>query len=60
LCAYHHHNFLALSLSKGWDCAINADGLPEWTPPWWIDKQRRPLINTRISGTLAARQHRRQ
>ena len=56
LCAYHHHNFLA----KGWDCAINADGLPEWSPPWWIDKHRRPLINTRIRGDHAARQHRRQ
>jgi hypothetical protein len=56
LCAYHHHNFLA----KGWDCAINADGLPEWRPPWWIDKQRRPLVNCRICSTHAARQHRRQ
>jgi hypothetical protein len=56
LCAYHHHNFLA----KGWDCHINTDGLPEWTPPWWIDKQRRPLINTRIRSAHAARNHRRQ
>ena len=50
LVPYHHHNFLA----QGWDCPINADGLPEWRPPWWIDRQK-PLINTRIRGTLAAR-----
>jgi Domain of unknown function (DUF222)/HNH endonuclease len=56
LCRFHHHNFLA----KGWDCSINADGLPEWRPPWWIDQQRRPLINARISGAHAARTHRRQ
>ena len=36
LCRYHHHNFLA----KGWDCTINDDGLPEWRPPWWIDRNR--------------------
>jgi hypothetical protein len=56
LCAYHHHNFAA----KGWDCRINSAGVPEWTPPWWIDKRRTPMINTRIRGQLAARQHRRQ
>jgi hypothetical protein len=56
LCRYHHHNFA----SKGWDCQINGDGLPEWRPPWWIDRSRSPLINTRIRGTLAARTHRRQ
>jgi Domain of unknown function (DUF222)/HNH endonuclease len=56
LCAYHHHNFLA----KGWHCRINPDGLPEWSPPWWIDRTRTPMINTRIRGALAARQHRRQ
>ena len=39
LCGYHHHNFL----SKGWDCTINADGLPEWRPPWWVDHDRKPL-----------------
>ena len=56
LCRYHHHNFT----SRGWDCSINNDGLPEWRPPWWIDRDRRPLINNRIHSTLAARQHRRQ
>ncbi len=50
LCRYHHHNFL----SKGWDCTINADGLPEWRPPWWIDRDRKPLINNRIRSALAA------
>ena len=56
LCRYHHHNFLA----KGWDCQINGDGLPEWRPPWWIDRQRRPMINNRIRGAVAATAHRRQ
>ena len=57
VCAYHHHNFLA----KGWDCQINADGLPAWRPPWWIDRDRRPLINNRIRSALAATAaHRRQ
>ena len=56
LCRYHHHNFA----SKGWDCAINTDGLPEWRPPWWIDKTRTPMVNTRIRSALAARHHRRQ
>ena len=56
LCRYHHHNFA----SKGWHCQINPDGLPEWSPPWWIDRSRTPLINTRIRGALAARYHRRQ
>jgi hypothetical protein len=50
LCRYHHHNFL----SRGWDCTINPDGLPEWRPPSWIDRQRRPLINHRIRSALAA------
>jgi hypothetical protein len=54
LCRYHHHNFA----SRGWDCQINGDGLPEWSPPWWIDKTRTPMINTRIRSTLAARYHR--
>ena len=56
LCRYHHHNFA----SKGWDCQINADGLPEWRPPWWIDRNRQPLVNNRIRGQLASQHHRRQ
>ena len=50
LCRYHHHNFLA----KGWECEINADGLPQWRPPWHIDRKRRPLINTRIRANISA------
>ena len=56
LCRYHHHNFA----SRGWDCDINPDGLPQWRPPWWVDPRRTPMINHRIRGTLAARAHRRQ
>ena len=56
LCRYHHHNFA----SKGWDCHINPDGLPEWQPPWWIDRTRQPMINNRIRSSLAAQARRRQ
>jgi hypothetical protein len=38
LCRYHHTHFL----QKGWSCRINADGLPEWIPPRWIDQDQRP------------------
>lgn len=55
LCSYHHHNFE----TRGWTCTINADGLPEWQPPRWIDRDQRPLINTRIQGHRAAQRHRR-
>jgi Domain of unknown function (DUF222)/HNH endonuclease len=44
LCSYHHHNFAA----RGWTCLMT-DGLPTWTPPRWIDREQRPLRNTRIS-----------
>jgi hypothetical protein len=56
LCRYHHHNFA----TRGWDCTINRDGLPEWRPPRWIDGNRTPLINNRIRSELAARHRRRQ
>jgi hypothetical protein len=56
LCRYHHHNFL----SRGWDCQINPDGLPEWRPPRWVDCDRKPMINNRIRSALAAATHRRQ
>ena len=55
LCAYHHHNFLA----KGWECRMGEHGLPEWLPPWWIDRNRTPLINARIRAAIAAAEHRR-
>jgi hypothetical protein len=38
LCRYHHTHFLR----KGWTCRMNPDGLPEWTPPKWIDPEQRP------------------
>src|SRR6188472_3123919 len=44
LCRYHHAHFL----QKGWTCRMNPDGLPEWTPPRWIDQNQRPHTNTRI------------
>lgn len=44
LCRYHHHNFT----SRGWTGTINPDGLPQWTPPSWIDREQRPMINNRI------------
>ena len=52
LCRYHHTHFL----QKGWTCHINTDGLPEWIPPWWIDQQQRPQINTRIRRLHTQRQ----
>ena len=56
LCVYHHHNFLA----RGWTCRINPDGIPEWRPPKWVDRDQKPLINTRITARHAARMNRRQ
>src|SRR6476620_8590298 len=44
LCRYHHHNFAG----HGWTCTLNADRRPAWTPPWWIDREQKPRINTRI------------
>ena len=55
LCRYHHHNFA----TRGWTCALNSDGLPEWQPPRSVDPQQRPLINSRIAGALAAHHYRR-
>jgi Domain of unknown function (DUF222) len=52
LCRYHHTHFL----QKGWTCRINGDGLPEWIPPWWIDQQQRPQLNTRIQRLHAQQQ----
>jgi hypothetical protein len=51
---------IALYATRGWDCTINPDGLPEWSPPRWVDRNRTPLINTRIRASLAARSRRRQ
>ena len=56
LCRHHHHNFA----SRGWTCALNADGLPVWRPPPWLDHQRRPLMNSRIAGQVAHRDDQRR
>jgi hypothetical protein len=34
LCRYHHHHFA----TRGWECRINIDGIPEWTPPKHVDR----------------------
>jgi hypothetical protein len=52
LCRYHHTHFL----QKGWSCRLNADGLPEWIPPRWIDQQQRPQLDARIRRLSARRQ----
>jgi len=53
LCRYHHTHFL----QKGWTCRINTDGLPEWTPPRWIDQNhQRAHINKRIQRLNTQRQ----
>jgi hypothetical protein len=52
LCRYHHTHFL----QKGWMCHINDDGLPEWTPPRWIDPDQRPQLNNRIRRLQTQRQ----
>ena len=56
LCVYHHHNFAA----RGWTCQINTDGLPEWIPPKWVDRDQKPMINARIQAVLTARRHQRR
>jgi hypothetical protein len=56
VCVYHHHNFA----TRGWTCRINPDGLPEWRPPKSVDRDQKPMINTRITALHAARLHRRQ
>jgi hypothetical protein len=52
VCRYHHTHFL----QKGWTCRINADGLPEWIPPRWIDPEQRPQLHTRIRRLHTKRQ----
>ena len=56
LCRYHHHNFT----TRGWTGHINPDGIPEWRPPRSVDRDRKPLINTRITARHAVRINRRQ
>ncbi len=45
VCSFHHHHFA----KHGWRCQINADGLPEWIPPKWMDPLQRPILNHRIT-----------
>ena len=45
VCSFHHHQFA----KRGWQCVINADGLPMWIPPKWIDPEQRPILNHRIT-----------
>lgn len=40
VCGHHHRTFARL----GWQCAMR-DGLPEWSPPDWLDPERRPRRN---------------
>ncbi|MBM7784524.1 HNH endonuclease signature motif containing protein [Tenggerimyces flavus] len=45
LCGYHHR----LIHQGAWQVRIARDGLPEFLPPDWIDRQRRPLRNRRFA-----------
>lgn len=45
LCRYHHRHFE----QGGRACRLNADGLPVWIPPQWIDRHQRPILNPRIT-----------
>jgi hypothetical protein len=56
LCRYHHHNFA----SRGWTCRINADRLPEWRPPRWLDRDQTPRTNSRIAAQLDTWRRRRR
>lgn len=44
VCRYHHHHFA----QRGWQCRTRPDGLPEWVPPIWVDRQQKPVQNSRI------------
>jgi len=41
VCSYHHRNFA----HAGWQAHI-ADGVVWWTPPAWVDPERRARRNT--------------
>lgn len=49
LCGFHHREFER----RGWTVVI-ANGLPVWIPPRWIDRERHPVINLRITGGVPA------
>ena len=46
VCGYHHREFQ----QRGWQSRITEHGIPIWIPPDWIDPERRPHTNTRITG----------
>jgi len=52
LCKYHHHHFT----TGGWTCHINNNRIPEWTPPIWLDRHQKPLINSRIVAEVLSKQ----
>jgi hypothetical protein len=43
LCGHHHR----VIHHHGWDVRIEADGLPSFYPPAWIDPDRTPRRNHR-------------
>lgn len=51
LCRYHHHQHA----QRGWRCRLNAERLPEWIPPPWVDAEQRPILNGRLVSRLLAR-----
>ncbi|WP_228389248.1 HNH endonuclease signature motif containing protein [Cumulibacter manganitolerans] len=48
ICGYHHREFEQC----GWRVDMRA-GIPVWIPPPWVDRDRTPQINTRITGLQA-------
>ncbi len=51
VCRYHHHNFA----DRGWTCELNADRVPQWRPPRWVDPDRKPQVHHRILLARVAR-----
>jgi hypothetical protein len=49
LCGQHHRllHVSPTGPNAGWAVSVAADGLPEFTPPEWIDPDRRPRRNPR-------------
>ena len=56
LCRHHHHHFAG----RGWTCALNAEGLPVWRPPPWLDPHRTPVLNSRIAARISHRDEQRR
>jgi hypothetical protein len=47
----HHHRIIH---AQNWDIRFAPDGIPDYIPPASIDRQRRPLRNTRFTAEAAA------